>query len=39
MPSAVDATLGAVLAAQRRAEADQWENFNEWRSKQPQSPE
>lgn len=30
-----DATLGAVLAQQRRIEADEWFRFNEWLARQP----
>jgi DNA polymerase-3 subunit epsilon len=35
VPAIVDASLGTVIAWQRRAEADQWENFNKWRASQP----
>jgi DNA polymerase III epsilon subunit-like protein len=30
----VDQSLGTVLARQQRTEADQWANFNKWRSEQ-----
>lgn len=33
----VDQSLGTVLAWQRRTEADQWADFNVWRSKQPEA--
>lgn len=34
VPAIVDQSLGTVLAWQRRTEADQWADFNVWRSKQ-----
>jgi DNA polymerase III epsilon subunit-like protein len=34
VPAALDARLGAVLGWQRRAEADQWESFNEYLARQ-----
>lgn len=34
VPQIVDQSLGTVLAWQRRTEADQWADFNKWRSEQ-----
>lgn len=34
VPAILDQSLGTVLAWQRREEADQWANFNDWRVKQ-----
>ena len=34
VPAIVDQSLGTVLAWQRRAEADQWADYNVWRCKQ-----
>lgn len=35
VPAVVDANLGYALTWQRCAEAEQWANFNTWRSSQP----
>lgn len=34
VPQVVDQSLGTVLAWQRRTEADQWADFNDWRVRQ-----
>lgn len=39
LPAIVDQSLGTVLAWQRRTEADQWADFNVWRSKQAEKGE
>jgi hypothetical protein len=36
VPAILDRSLGTVLAWQRRTEADQWADYNVWRSKQPE---
>jgi DNA polymerase III epsilon subunit-like protein len=36
VPAILDQSLGTVLAWQRRTEADQWADYNVWRSKQPE---
>jgi DNA polymerase III epsilon subunit-like protein len=37
IPAILDQSLGTVLAWQRRAEADEWANYNAWRCKQPEA--